>query len=304
MIDKTKNNHGWLPLILLLLLGIIWGTGYSIARYATTNGVNPLGYSFWQSIGPAILIGSLAFFMRTKKYQLSAKNFRYYFICALTGIVLPNTNMYYAAAHLPAGILAVIVNTVPIMAYVMAVLARLESFSWIRFIAVGLSICGLMLIIVPSSHLANMPFTPWLLSALFTPLCFAFCAVYISRHSPPSNHILTLATGTLIISALLLTPLVLVTKNFYAFHLPLTRPDWVILLEIILSSAGYLLFYKLIKIAGAVYYSFVETIVAITGLFWGYIIFAERLNIWTAPAVTLILISLILVSKRQRGVVE
>src|SRR5580704_18054035 len=108
---------------LLLLLGFIWGTGYSIARFATTNGVPPLGYSFWQSLGPAILIGLLS---RTGKsnIKISGPHLRYYLICGLTGIVIPNTNMYFASPHLPAGLLAVIVNTVPVMAYPIALLAR------------------------------------------------------------------------------------------------------------------------------------------------------------------------------------
>src|SRR5579863_9025259 len=105
------NKQPWLPLALLLLLGMIWGTGYSIARFAMTHGVNPLGYSFWQSVGPALLIGLLAY-RRKHDITLSTAHYRYYFICGLTGIAIPNTNMYFAAPHLPAGLLAVIVNTV------------------------------------------------------------------------------------------------------------------------------------------------------------------------------------------------
>lgn len=45
---------------LLIILGIIWGSGYSLAKFAMTNGVSPLGYSLWQSLGPAVI---LAFFL-------------------------------------------------------------------------------------------------------------------------------------------------------------------------------------------------------------------------------------------------
>lgn len=303
MPNTPIKQPSWLPITLLLLLGIIWGTGYSIARFAMTHGVNPLGYSFWQSVGPAILIGILAY-SRQNAFTLSLPHCRYYFICGLTGIALPNTNMYFAAPHLPAGLLAVIVNTVPIMAYVMALIARVESFTWLRFIAVGLALNGLMLILIPKTSLPSPHMVPWTLSALLTPFCFAFCSVYIARCRPAGSHSLTLAAGTLIFSSLLLAPIVLSTQHFYAFHLPLTLPDWVILLEILLSSLGYVLFFKLLKIAGPVYYSFVDAIVAITGLFWGYIIFHERLNVWTGTAILLIIFSLILVSKRQRPVLK
>jgi drug/metabolite transporter (DMT)-like permease len=297
-IPKPQAANRLLPLSLLLLLGFVWGTGYSIARFAVTNGVDPLGYSFWQSLGPAILITLLAVANR-EKMTFSLPHCRYYFICGLTGIALPNTNMYFAAPHLPAGLLAVIVNTVPIMAYIMALLARVETFSRVRLIAVGLALTGLMLILVPASSQPSSEMMPWVLSALLTPLCFAFCSVYITRYRPAGSTSLSLAAGTLISSSILLAPLVLGTNHFYAFHLPLTTPDWVILLEIVLSSIGYILFFQLLRISGPVYYSFVDTIVAMTGLFWGWLIFSEKLNFLTGIAVLFILSSLILINKRR-----
>ena len=83
--------------------------------------------------------------------------------------------------------------------------------------------------------------------------------------------------------------------------MPLTAPDCVILLEIILSSIGYILFFQLIKIAGPVFYSLVDTIVSLTGLFWGFVLFQEKLNEWTILAVMFIFIALILVTQQQKA---
>jgi drug/metabolite transporter (DMT)-like permease len=288
-------NKPLLSFMLLLLLGFIWGTGYSIARYATLNGVPPLGYSFWQSLGPAILISLISCF-GASRFKFSLPHLRYYLICGLTGIAIPNTNMYFAAPHLPAGLLAVIVNTVPVVAYPMALIAGLESFQMMRFMGVVSAICGIMLIIIPSASLPSPHMVPWVLSALITPVSFAFCAVYISRYRPEKGDSLSLAAGTLIASSLLLLPIVILDRSFYALHLPLTPADWVILLEILLSSIGYVVLFQLIKMAGPVYYSLVDAIVALKGLFWGYLIFHEKLNIWTATAVGLILIALFFIT--------
>jgi drug/metabolite transporter (DMT)-like permease len=298
-----KKIHYFSPLILLVLLGFIWGTGYSIARFAMTNGVNPLGYSFWQSIGPAIILGLIALTKERPNTPAFKSTWRYYLICGLTGIVIPNTNMYYAASHLPAGLLAVIVNTVPLIAYLLALLNRIENFNWLRLAAVGLGACGLMLILLPAANVSTTTL-PWLVFAMLTPLSFAFCAIYISRHQPKDCGSLTAAAGTLIFSSILLTPLVAGSGNFYALNWPLTLADKVILLEIVLSTLGYILFFKLLKTAGPVYYSFVDTIVALTGLFWGYIIFGEQMTMMTAMGVTLILVALVIVNKRVVSMLE
>lgn len=287
-------------LSILVLLGAIWGTGYSIARFAMTNGVPPLGYSFWQSLGPAIIIGLIAL-TRNKFSLFSVTHSRFYLISGLTGIVIPNTSMYYAAPHLPASILAVIVNTVPIIAYPMALFAGLEKFNWQRMIGIGIAFCGLMLIILPKSSLPEPTMVPWVLSTLVTPLSFAFCSIYISRSRPANTDTLTLTAGMLIFSSLLLIPLVYLGHGFYLFNFPFKAPDWIILLEIVLSSIGYLLFIKLLQIAGPVYYSLVDTIVVLTGVFWGYVIFGELLNRWTGAAVCLILLALILVTQKQKA---
>lgn len=287
-----------ISLSILLLLGFIWGTGYSIARFATTHGVPALGYSFWQALGPAILIGLFSF-RSANKIKISVSHFRYYFISGLTGIVIPNTNMYFAAAHLPAGLLAVIVNTVPIIVYALAIFARIESFHWLRFGGILSALCGLMLIVMPQEGFATMSVNPWMISALITPISFAFCAIYISRFRPAQSDSLTLAAGTLVFAALFLVPLVYLTGNFYQLHFPLSAPDGVILLEIILSSLGYVLFFQLIKIAGPVYYSLVDTIVALTGLFWGFVLFHETLNERYMIAVILIFLALFLVTQHQ-----
>lgn len=296
---QSSTKRLLVSFITLILLGFVWGTGYSIARFAMTNGVPPLGYSFWQSIGPAIVIGLIAS-LRGKSVKLTAPTARFYLITGLTGIVIPNTTMYFASPHLPAGILAMIVNTVPIVAYPMALAARLEKFNWERMIGILIAFSALMLIILPKSSLPGTEMTPWVLSSLITPLSFAFCSIYITRYRPANSDILTLSSGMLLFSSILLIPLVYYTHSFYWFHLPLTSPEWVILLEIVLSSIGYLLFFYLLKIAGPVFYSLVDTVVVLTGLFWGYIIFGEVLNKWTGMAVSLILIALLLVTRQQR----
>lgn len=285
-------------LILLILLGTVWGTGYSIARFAMTHEVPPLGYSFWQSLGPAIIISLLAT-TSTYKVKFSGSRIRFYFITGLTGIVIPNTTMYFAAPHLPAGILAMIVNTVPVVAYPLALLARLEIFNLERMIGITLALAGLMLIILPKSSLPAPDMVPWVLITLITPISFAFSSIYIARCRPHDNSLI-LSAGMLIFSSILLLPLVMTSNSFYLFHYPLTATDGVIILEILLSSFGYVLFFQLIKIAGPVYYSLVDTIVVLTGLFWGRVIFDEHLNQWTLTALLFIVLALLLVTRHQR----
>jgi drug/metabolite transporter (DMT)-like permease len=287
----------WISLALLVLLGFIWGSGYSIARYCVTHGVAPMGYSFWQSLGPALFLLLIASF-RAPKLPLSMPYLRYYLVCGILGIAFPNTLMYFAASHIPAGMLAVLVNTVPIFTYPLAMMAGAEKFKAIRLIGLMVGIMGIMLIVWPHESVSSGPI-PWTLLVLLTPLSFAACAVFAHFRPVPSDS-LSLSAGMMMVSTLLLAPLVIHFNEFHALSWPFTLVDWLIILEIVLSSIGYVIFFALIKRAGPVYYSLVGGVVSITGLFWAYVAFDERLSLILGLAVVLILVAIAVLSLNRK----
>ena len=59
-----------------------------------------------------------------------------------------------------------------------------------------------------------------------------------------------------------------------------------------MSSLGYVIFFTLLKKAGAVYYSHVSGMVIINGLLWGYIVFGETLNTISVIAICTILLAI------------
>jgi drug/metabolite transporter (DMT)-like permease len=287
-------------LSVLLLLGFVWGSGYSLARYATTHGVSPLGYSFWQSLGPAIFLTLLGLKQKNVKASFKWKFFPFFLVCGLIGIAAPNTNMYYTAPHLPAGMLAVLVNTVPLFVYPIACLFKQESFSLERVVGLLVGFFGLVYLIFPIHSFSQFPdiilMTKWAWFTLLSPVCFALCAVYISRNKPESVGIFAASIGMLVTSTILLAPFVLLHNDFYSLWLPLTLPKAAIILEILLSSLGYLLFFYLIQYAGSVYYSLTSSIVSLTGVFWGYMIFGETITSSQLIAILMITGAVLIIS--------
>lgn len=281
---------------LLILLGFIWGSGYSLARYAMLKGVQPLGYAFWQSWGPAIMLWLLLRLRRHAKLELSWQSVRYYLVTAILGIVIPNTVIYFSACHLPAGILAIVVNTVPIFSYPIALLVAEERADLIRLIGIGFGIIGLLCILLPKANLPTSADIPWVLIALIAPLSFACCAIFSSKYRPANTDSMTLSLGMLLTSAILLTPITLSLGQFYSPLSPTHFVTLVIFLEVMLSSVGYFLFFELLRVAGPVYYSLVGGLVGLTGIFWGIIIFGERLTASFSLAVVFILMAIGLVT--------
>lgn len=280
---------------LLLLLGVIWGSGYALARFATTHGVPPMGYACWQSLGPAILL-SLYVFLTQGRVRVPGKTMVFMFSIGLLGIALPNTNMYYSSQHLPAGVLAVIVNTVPIFIYFLAVALKDERYDWIRILCVLLAVIGIFMIVFPQTTRVDALSVRWLAQSFFSPLCFALVAVWIARTQSDCSGLI-LACGMMLASSCWLLPMTMIMHHFYLPELQHWQMrDTVIVAEILLSSLGYVVFFHLLQSAGSVYYSFVSGVVAIMGLIWGRLLFNEIFTVWTFLGLACILVATSMVS--------
>jgi len=268
------------PWFLLLLLGALWGSGYTLARFATTHGVSPLGYAFWQCFGPALVL-FFYLLLRSERIQFKWSYVLYFMLIGFIGIALPNTNMYFSSQYLPAGMLAIVVNTVPVFIYLLALAVGEERWDIWRVLALLCLCFGLFLLLYPLFHLHSSDrMSPyWILISFLSPLLFALTAVFIANNSQTQNiPVSVLAFGMMLAATIWLIPVVLVKSDFYWPGPHWQSRDWAIVGEIILSSVGYIVFFQLLKLAGSVYYSFVSGVVAIMGVIWGQLFFNERFS--------------------------
>ncbi len=289
-----------IALNLLLLLGIIWGSGFSLAKYVISHGVNFVIYTFWQTIGPGIILFIVAYLKYNKVIFQDFWQFKkQLFIVAILGILIPNTIMYYTASKLPAGILALIVNTVPLIIYPCALLFQEEKFNLLRFSGVFLGLFSLSSLFFPNTHWKNISISTITL-AMITPLCFSLTIIYINKNLTRLNS-LSCSTWMMLIAAMFLLPI-----NLYWYHnFTIIKINnflmSLIFLKIIVSAIGYFLLFILVKTAGSVYYSFTNCIVAITGIIWGYIIFNETINFHIIMIVLFMIIAIICATISQQN---
>jgi drug/metabolite transporter (DMT)-like permease len=297
---QSTSKQSLQSILLLLLLGLIWGSGYSIAHYATTHHVPSLGYSFWQSLGPSIFLLILGLLLPKHRIKLDWAHLRYYAVLGLFGIAFPNSLMYLASPHLPAGLLAVVVNTVPIFTFLLAISLGVEGFKWFRALGVLLTFGGLLILSWPGNHIFNLSQTHWIWLSLLVPISFASMAIFAVKYRPSDASDLTIACGMLVFSTIFVAPLTFYYHDFYSLHLPLQPQDWAIILEIVLSSVSYIILFKILQMAGAIFYSLVGGMVSLTGLFWGWIIFHEGLTLESGFSALLIIIGIFIAAYQGR----
>lgn len=286
-------------IVLLGLLGIDWATGYAIAAHVIQHGVKPFGYALWQVCGPFLILLIIQLFRRDGLFR--AKHISYYLFCALFGIVIPNVLVYFASQYIASGILTVLANITPILIYVFAVMFGQEKFNLIRVMAVIIGIIGVLLILHPSVSFLTSIKEVWLYVALLIPVCYAFAIVFIARFRPEGSSLLNNSMYMLLFASFFITPVALTRGDFY----PLSISDFnsqLIILEILLSSIGYVLLFFVIKLVGPVYYTITNTVAAITGVIYGHVIFGQFFNSQIYLAIAIIVIAISILTFTQSGI--
>ena len=288
-------------LILLIILGIDWASGYAIAGYCMTHGVNPYAYAFWQSFGPFVLL--LLIQTLRRELWLEKSGVIYAILCGVFGIVIPNLLIYFAATHIPSGLLTVLANVSPIFTYPLALAFKDERFSFARLGLIVIGFIGVALVVIPNQHHLSLELgNGWLYVALLIPLSYAFSAVYLSRFHPGTGSVLNYAMWMLMVSTLCVSSLAVMNRGYYELRFN-DFNSGLIVLEILLSTCGYVLLFLIMKMVGAVYYSLVNAIAAVTGVAYGYFLFGQQFSWLTFVAIAVILLAIsgLTYTQRQRN---
>ena len=163
---------------ILMFVGISWGLTAPLSKIAVSTGHHYLGLLVWQILVMVLTLG-LVQISRRKKLTLNLSCFCRYFLVALLGTILPNSIMYKAYFHLQSGIMSILVSVVPMIAFLLVLLLKMEKFELRRFLGVLFGILAIILIVLPKLELGSIGEVGWIFLALMSPFCYA-CLLYTS----------------------------------------------------------------------------------------------------------------------------
>lgn len=285
------------PVLILVFLGLLWGGVPSISKYVIAQGIHPLNYSFWiLTIAASVLV--IINFISGR--GLPPRHLVFYTICGLTSSAIPTTIMYYSLIWIPAGLMALLIAVAPILTYVFGMVVKVEKYHSLKTIGLLLAFIGIILILMPGS-VTQMKAPVWaILLGLLTPAFYAVNIVYVSSRRPDNLHVLDLAAGSLIASAI---ALLLVTTVFDSID-PVWSADplitGLILYHGTLTATAFCFFYFLIKLAGALFSSQATYTVTVFGILIGAYVHSEVLPllVWVATVVMFVGIGFIQKARR------
>ncbi|MDG1288359.1 MAG: DMT family transporter [Lentibacter sp.] len=287
------------PMFALLIMGAGWGITSPLSKIAVSTGHQPLGLVFWQMVIGAVLLGAIVF-VRGGRLALGRRQITLYLAIAFLGTILPNAASYRAAAHLPAGVMSIVIAMVPMFAFPIALALGQDRFSIARVVGLGLGLGGVALLVGPEASLPDRAMVAFIPLALIAPFFYGLEGNFVGKFGTAGLDPIEVLFGASVFGAVLSFPLAL---GFGHWLNPLGgfgAPESALVLSSIVHALVYAGYVWLVGRAGAVFAAQVSCLVTIFRVGWAMLILDEAYSGYIWGALGLMLLGMFLVQPRDR----
>jgi drug/metabolite transporter (DMT)-like permease len=290
-----NSRSGLRPLFLLLVLGSSWGLYFSMLKIAVLSGISYVGILTLTTVAVAIGMCAIALVRRRLPVFGKRENL-FYLVCALSGYLLPMVAELLVIAHMPAGVLTLIVSMAPLATLLLAWLVKTDYVSPARVSGMLLGAFAIFAILLPDAHLGEDIAWRWLLLAMGVPLCYAIHHNFTARYWPQGSDSYQVACGESIFAAAMLAGLALFHWEWQDVQ-SWNQGHSAMLFMATIALVDIWIYFELIRIKGPIYTSHANYFMVVSGVGWGMAIFAERPSPWMWVSAALLVVSLYLVSR-------
>ncbi|SFE91982.1 EamA-like transporter family protein [Sulfitobacter brevis] len=269
----------------LTLMGAGWGATQPMTKIAVSTGYGYFPLVFWQVVIGAAMM-AVACGLRRTPLPLNFRALRLYLILALVGTVLPGTITYQAAVHLPAGIMSLLLSTVPMFAFAIALPLGNDTFSKRRLVGLMIGLVGVLIILAPSVDLGRDIPVLWAVIYLGTAVFYAFEGNYVARWGTEGLDPFQVMLGASLAGIVLLAPAMVISGQYITPVWPLPLPQLALVGSSMIHVLVYATYVWLVGRAGAIFAVQVSYLVTGFGLIWARIMLGEAYapTIWLALA--------------------
>ena len=279
--------------LLLVCLGIIWGSSYLFIRVAVAE--VPALTLVAARLALAAVILWLALRTQGKRLPRSRKLWGAYAVMGILSGALPYTLISWGEQYIHSSLAALLQATMPIFTVIFAALLAHEEHLTLRgTLGVFLGFVGVVVLMLPDLREGLHTNLLGQLAIIIASVSYAGAAVFARnrlRGEPP----LTSTMGQMTTGALLTLPLSLIVDRPFSLSptLPATA-SW-LALTILGTVVAYVIYYALIDRTSATFVSTVTYIIPVVGLILGALVLHEPVTPQLAISLVLIIVGVLLV---------
>jgi drug/metabolite transporter (DMT)-like permease len=294
--EKHGTATGIVPLLLLVVVGVASGITNNVSKVGGQYGVPLLPLLFWGMLGGAILLGIVAVLSKSRP-PINRTTIIYGLLSGLLLIALPTSIIYLAAKPVGAGFVSLSLAFVPMITYLWALGLSIETFRWVRVAGVIAGLAGGLVLALGKARAPDSEIG-WILATAAIPMIIASGNIYRNQYWPKGAAPLSLAPLMLAGGAVWLLPVAL---YFGIDSTGTTAGIGLAVLQAVVSTTMYSLYFVVQRMSGTVYLSQLGSIGAISGAAIAILVFGEAPPQGLALAAMLIVIGIVLFSVKKKA---
>lgn len=276
-------------ILLLLLIGLIWGSQFVLIDYAL-EAYPPSQLALIRCISAAIFLVMICVVLKQKGISRSWVDRSKVLMIGVLEVVIPFTLLMWAQQYVSGSMASILMGTIPLFTLIIVVLARLERANNLKIIAIVIGFIGLLVLFVP--NLIDMSLSENIgakIAILLGALSFATALVLI--RSMPNERPFVLSRDAFVVGSLVLLFIDLIFGRVSTFMAAPSYMFAAIALGMICSGLVYVLYMVLIQRASATYASFSNYLVPVFGSILGVTIMGDHFSWYMAIACALVIIA-------------
>ena len=292
-----KFNNQFLNVCLLFILSSLWALHFSLVKLVDAD-QNPFSILI-----PLLLILCILFFcilkFFNKLFKFTYRKSFFFIVAGTFAYVVPLSVEFLVAPKIDAGILTLIVSSVPVFTLLIVWQFRLLNVN-LRLILGTLSgLIGISLIVLGN---INNSLNLWLIVSIIVPLSYAFNAVFMEKYWPSNLNSLQMAFGECLTSFIFVLFLNFLIKGHLTNSI-IEYAEWLFMpIFWILTFVTFLevsLYFFLLNRIGAVFINIGSYLVMPAGFLWGFVIFGELFTLLKFICTLLIINAIFLIGSQK-----
>ena len=296
MLSKDKTAY-----VFLILATLFWSGNFIVGKAASLFEIPPFTLNFYRWTFAWLILApfTLNEIYRSKSHIL--KNLKYVLILGITSITLFNSIVYYSLqfTQVISGVL--MISTIPVMIILFSSLLKIEKTNFFQLIGVFFSMAGVIVIVsqLNLEKIKELSFNKGDLSIIVAMLSWAFYSAMLKRKKLELSQ-LSLLQVIISSGLVFLLPVYLIEMSL-GRHVALELPFFLTLSYVVLfpGLASFICWIKGIAIIGANRSGIFLHLMPIFSTILAIIIFKEKFMIYHLIGATLIIIGIILSSKKK-----
>jgi drug/metabolite transporter (DMT)-like permease len=273
------------PLFLLIGTGSVLGLNFPIGKLVIVAGVDPALWAAVISLGAGLAMLAITSLFETAVARPPAI-LKFSLVSGFLSYVMPNFLTFAVIPKIGSGLAAIMFALSPVVTALLSVILGVRPPNGFGKLGIALGLIGAIVIIIGRNAGIELGQTYWLFVALLIPVFLGIGNVYRTSAWPSGASPRLLASYT----NLAAVPFLIVISLMLGGRLdvqPLLRIPDLVALQLAVSTAMFLMFFRLQQIGGPTYLSQIGYVAAAVGLVIGVYYFGEiyPLMVWLGAAI-------------------